>query len=86
MSAVAPFRQDVADWVLAMPVAVALGFSFVELADGRGETELVCARSTRTRRTSSKRVRSDRSPISPVPLRRSPPSPPDRWAPPSTTP
>ena len=34
------FRHDVADWVLAMPVAAALGFTFVELADGHSETRL----------------------------------------------
>jgi uncharacterized protein (TIGR00369 family) len=34
------FRHDIADWVLAMPVAVALGLRFVELADGRSETRL----------------------------------------------
>jgi uncharacterized protein (TIGR00369 family) len=36
----ADFRHDVADWVLAMPVAAALGFSFVELANGYCETRL----------------------------------------------
>jgi uncharacterized protein (TIGR00369 family) len=34
------FRHDVADWVLAMPVAAALGFSFVELGNGYSETRL----------------------------------------------
>jgi uncharacterized protein (TIGR00369 family) len=34
------FRHDIADWVLAMPVAAALGLSFVELADGHSETRL----------------------------------------------
>ena len=34
------FRHDVAEWVLAMPVAAALGFSFEELADGRSRTRL----------------------------------------------
>jgi uncharacterized protein (TIGR00369 family) len=34
------FRHDVADWVLAMPVAATLGFSFVKLADGQCETRL----------------------------------------------
>lgn len=34
------FRHDVADWVLAMPVAAALGFSFVALGEGQSETRL----------------------------------------------
>lgn len=40
MNASVDFRHDVADWVLAMPVAAALGFSFVELANGYSETRL----------------------------------------------
>src|SRR5258706_16331207 len=40
MSVPVDFRHDVADWVLAMPVAAALGFSFVELANGYSETRL----------------------------------------------
>ncbi|MEP6660281.1 MAG: PaaI family thioesterase [Acidimicrobiales bacterium] len=40
MNASADFRHDVADWVLAMPVAAALGFSFVELGNGFSETRL----------------------------------------------
>lgn len=40
MKAPVDFRHDVADWVLAMPVAAALGFSFVELANGYAETRL----------------------------------------------
>ena len=34
------FRYDVAEWVLAMPVAAQLGFSFEELADGHSRTRL----------------------------------------------
>jgi uncharacterized protein (TIGR00369 family) len=34
------FRHDVADWVLAMPVAAELGFSFEELGGGRSRTRL----------------------------------------------
>jgi uncharacterized protein (TIGR00369 family) len=34
------FRQDVAEWVLAMPAAMALGFSFATLGDGRCQTRL----------------------------------------------
>ena len=34
------FRHDVADWVLAMPVAAELGFSFEELAEGHSRTRL----------------------------------------------
>ena len=40
MNAAADFRHDVADWVLAMPVAAALGFSFSELGNGYSETHL----------------------------------------------
>jgi len=35
-----PVRRDVADWVLGMPVAAALGFRFEALADGRSTTRL----------------------------------------------
>jgi uncharacterized protein (TIGR00369 family) len=35
-----PFRQDVADWVLRLPVAAAFGLSFVELACGRAVARL----------------------------------------------
>lgn len=34
------FRQDVADWVLRLPVAAAFGLTFHELADGRAVTRL----------------------------------------------
>src|SRR4051794_28079459 len=34
------FRQDVADRVLGLPVAAALGMSLVELADGRARSRL----------------------------------------------
>ena len=34
------FRQDVADWVLGLPVAAAFGLAFDELADGRGVARL----------------------------------------------
>jgi uncharacterized protein (TIGR00369 family) len=34
------FRHDVAQWVLTMPVAAALGFTFDELAEGRSCTRL----------------------------------------------
>lgn len=34
------FRHDVADWVLALPVAAAFGFTFTHLAAGRAETRL----------------------------------------------
>jgi len=34
------FRADIAEWVLAMPAATALGFSFLSLGDGRCETRL----------------------------------------------
>jgi uncharacterized protein (TIGR00369 family) len=33
-------RRDIAEWVLAMPVAVALGFEYVRLHDGVCETRL----------------------------------------------
>ena len=33
-------RRDIAEWVLAMPVAIALGFRFVHLHDGICETRL----------------------------------------------
>ncbi len=33
-------RRDIADWVLAMPVAAALGFEYVHLDDGACETHL----------------------------------------------
>ena len=36
----ATIRTDIADWVLAMPVAVALGFRYVYLHDGICETRL----------------------------------------------
>jgi uncharacterized protein (TIGR00369 family) len=36
----AGFRDDIAAWILAMPVAAAVGLSFVELADGHSETRL----------------------------------------------
>jgi uncharacterized protein (TIGR00369 family) len=36
----ADFRQDVADGVLSLPVAAALGLRFVELADGRAVARL----------------------------------------------
>jgi uncharacterized protein (TIGR00369 family) len=35
-----PFRHDVADWVLALPVAAAFGFGFEELDNGRSVTRL----------------------------------------------
>jgi uncharacterized protein (TIGR00369 family) len=34
-------RHDVADWVLSLPVAAALGFTFEELDDGHSVTRLV---------------------------------------------
>lgn len=34
------FRDDIAAWVLAMPAAVALGFSFISLGNGRSRTSL----------------------------------------------
>ena len=34
------FRQDVAEWVLSLPVAAAFGLTFHDLADGRAETRL----------------------------------------------
>lgn len=34
------FRDDIADWVLAMPAAAALGFSFASLGKGRSQTRL----------------------------------------------
>lgn len=34
------FRQDIADWVLALPVAAAFGLRFHELADGHAVTTL----------------------------------------------
>ncbi len=33
-------RHDIADWVLAMPVAAALGFTYTHLADGVCTTQL----------------------------------------------
>jgi uncharacterized protein (TIGR00369 family) len=36
----AGFRHDIADWVLSLPVAAALGLRFVELADGHALTRL----------------------------------------------
>ena len=36
----AEFREDVASWILAMPAAAALGFSFEELGGGRSVTRL----------------------------------------------
>jgi len=38
---VADFRDDIAEWVLAMPAAAAVGFSFTALGGGRSETSLV---------------------------------------------
>jgi uncharacterized protein (TIGR00369 family) len=34
------FRQDVAEWVLGMPAATALGFSFAALGNGQCQTRL----------------------------------------------
>jgi uncharacterized protein (TIGR00369 family) len=34
------FRNDVADWVLNLPVAAAFGFTFCELSGGRATTRL----------------------------------------------
>jgi hypothetical protein len=34
------FRDDVANWVLNLPVAAAFGFTFCELAAGRATTRL----------------------------------------------
>ena len=34
------FRQDIADWVVSLPVAAAFGLIFDELADGRAVTRL----------------------------------------------
>jgi uncharacterized protein (TIGR00369 family) len=34
------FRHDISEWVLAMPAATALGFSFTALANGRCQTHL----------------------------------------------
>lgn len=40
MNPASELRHDIADWVLAMPAAAALGFTFASLGDGRCETRL----------------------------------------------
>ncbi len=40
MNPASELRHDIADWVLAMPAATALGFTFASLGDGRCETHL----------------------------------------------